>query len=38
MEITATWLQQWDQEVSDEVLAGGIGELVADRDGAAAFV
>ena len=38
MEITATWLQQWDQEeISDEVLADRIGELVASRDGARGF-
>ena len=35
MEITAAWLQQWDnEEISDEVLADRIGEMVASRDGA----
>ena len=30
MEITAAWLQQWDnEEISDEVLADRIGEMVA---------
>ena len=34
MEITAAWLQQWEnEEISDEVLA----ELVASRDGARGF-
>ena len=38
MEITATWLKQWDhEEISDEVLADRIGELVASRDGARGF-
>ena len=38
MEITATWLQQWDnEEISDEVLADRIGEMVASRDGARIF-
>jgi hypothetical protein len=38
MEITATWLQQWDdEEISDEVLADRIGEMVASRDGARGF-
>ena len=32
MEITAAWLQQWDnEEISDEVLADRIGEMVASR-------
>ena len=35
MEITAAWLQQWDnEEIRDEVLAARIGEMVARRDGA----
>ena len=38
MEITAAWLQQWDnEEISDEVLADRIGEMVASRDGARGF-
>ena len=38
MEITATWLQQWDnEEISDEVIADRIGEMVASRDGARGF-
>ena len=38
MEITAAWLQQWDNEgISDEVLADRIGEMVASRDGARGF-
>ena len=38
MEITAAWLQQWDnEEISDEVLADRIGEIVASRDGARGF-
>lgn len=33
MEITAQWLNLWDAgELSDEVLADRIGELVASRD------
>ena len=36
MEITATWLQQWDQEeISDEVLADRIGELGPSTEPAA---
>ena len=39
MEITAAWLQQWDnEEISDEVLADRIGEMVASRDGARGFL
>ena len=38
MEITATWLQQWEnEEISDEVLADRIGGIVASRDGARGF-
>ena len=38
MEITAAWLQQWDsEEISDEVLADRIGEMVVSRDGARGF-
>ena len=38
MEITATWLQQWEnEEISDEVLADRVGEIVASRDGARGF-
>ena len=38
MEITAAWLQQWDnEEISDEVLPDRIGEMVASRDGARGF-
>ena len=38
MEITASWLQQWDnEEISDEVLADRIGEMVMSRDGARGF-
>ena len=38
MEITASWLQQWDnEEISDEVLADRIGEMVVSRDGARGF-
>ena len=38
MEIAAVWLQQWDQdEISDEVIADRVGELVASRDGARGF-
>ena len=38
MEITAAWLQQWDnEEISDEVLADRVGEMVASRDGARGF-
>ena len=35
MEITAQWLGLWEAgELSDEVLADRVGELVASRDGA----
>ena len=38
MEISAAWLQQWEnEEISDEVLADRIGEMVASRDGARGF-
>jgi hypothetical protein len=38
MELTAEWLRQWESgEVSDEVLADRIGELVASRDGGRGF-
>ena len=38
MEIRAAWLQQWEnEEISDEVLADRIGEMVASRDGARGF-
>lgn len=38
MEITASWLQQWEnEEISDEVMADRIGEMVASRDGARGF-
>ena len=38
MEITAAWLQQWEnEEISDEVLADRVGEMVASRDGARGF-
>lgn len=38
MEITAQWLNLWEAgELSDEVLADRIGELVASRDGARGF-
>ena len=38
MEIAAMWLQQWDQEeISDEVIADRVGELVESRDGARGF-
>ena len=38
MEITAQWLALWDHgELSDEVLADRVGELVASRDGARGF-
>ena len=38
MEIAAGWMTQWDQEeISDEVLADLVGELVASRDGARGF-
>jgi hypothetical protein len=38
MEITAQWLALWDNgELSDEVLADRVAELVASRDGARGF-
>ena len=38
MEIAAGWLKQWDdEEISDEVIADRVGELVASRDGARGF-
>lgn len=38
MEFAAGWLKQWDdEEISDEVLADRVGELVASRDGARGF-
>jgi hypothetical protein len=38
MEITAQWIGQWEGgELSDEVLADRVGELVASRDGARGF-
>jgi len=38
MEITAQWLQLWENgELSDEVLADRVAELVASRDGARGF-
>ena len=38
MEITAAWLQQWEnEEITDEVLADRIGEMVSSRDGARGF-
>ncbi|MCP9809572.1 hypothetical protein KBY58_09025 [Cyanobium sp. HWJ4-Hawea] len=38
MEITAQWLLLWEQgELSDEVLADRVGELVESRDGARGF-
>ena len=38
MEITAQWLQLWESgELSDEVLADRVAELVASRDGARGF-
>ncbi len=38
MEIAAVWLQQWDQEeISDEVIADRVGELLESRDGARGF-
>ena len=38
MEITAAWLQQWEnEEISDEVLADRVGEMVTSRDGARGF-
>ena len=38
MEITAQWLALWEAgEISDEVLADRVGQLVASRDGARGF-
>ena len=38
MEIAAGWMTQWDQEeISDEVMADLVGELIASRDGARGF-
>jgi hypothetical protein len=38
MEITAQWLALWENgELSDEVLADRVGELVASRDGGRGF-
>ena len=38
MEITAQWLGLWENgELSDEVLADRVGELVASRDGGRGF-
>ena len=38
MEITAQWLQLWENgELSDEVLADRVAELVSSRDGARGF-
>lgn len=38
MEITAQWLALWEAgELSDEVLADRVGELVSSRDGARGF-
>jgi len=38
MEIAAGWLKQWDdEEISDEVLADRVAELVVSRDGARGF-
>jgi len=38
MEISAQWLQLWEAgELSDEVLADRVAELVASRDGARGF-
>ena len=38
MELTAGWLAAWEAgELSDEVLADRVGELVASRDGARGF-
>jgi hypothetical protein len=38
MEITAQWLALWENgELSDEVLADRVGELVVSRDGARGF-
>jgi hypothetical protein len=38
MELTASWLAAWEAgELSDEVLADRVGNLVASRDGARGF-
>lgn len=38
MEITAQWLEQWQNgELSDEVLADRVAQLLASRDGARGF-
>ncbi len=38
MEIAAGWIKQWDhEEISDEVIADRIAELVESRDGARGF-
>ena len=38
MEISARWIKQWDQdEISDEVIADRVAELVESRDGARGF-
>ena len=38
MEITGHWLELWERgEISDEVLADQVGELVKRRDGARGF-
>ena len=38
MEIAAGWMKQWDnEEISDEVIADRVAELVASRDGARGF-
>ena len=38
MEIAAGWMTQWDnEEISDEVIADRVAELVASRDGARGF-
>jgi len=38
MEMTTLWLRQWEAgELSEEVLADRVGELVASRDGARGF-
>jgi hypothetical protein len=35
---SAEWIRLWDaEELSDDVLADGVGELVKDRDGARGF-
>ncbi len=38
MEISARWIKQWDQdEISDEVIADRVAELIESRDGARGF-